>query len=92
MFVFDLSVLDMTPLPAVAHDSVILKNIGDAPIERLMELYLQSDKQTFIALDKDDSYSSRTSEILNQTAVLRLSDNGKQLFGRSWNTIDNEGE
>jgi ElaB/YqjD/DUF883 family membrane-anchored ribosome-binding protein len=89
MIVFDLSVLAMTPLPAVAHESIILKNIGDAPLEKIMELYMNTDKQVFIALDKDNTYSRRTSEILNQTAVLRLSENGKQLFGRSWNTIDN---
>lgn len=88
MIVFDLSVLYMTPLPAIAHDSVILKNIGDAPIEKIMELYLKSHKQIFIALDKDDSYSKRTSAILNQTAVLRLSDSGSQLFGRAWNMLD----
>jgi hypothetical protein len=85
LVVFDLSVLELTPLPALAHDSLILKNIGDAPIERIMELYLRTQKQVFIALDKDDSYTERTSVILNETAVLQLSGDGNQLFGRSWN-------
>jgi len=86
LVVFDLSILELTPLPALAHDSLIHKNIGDAPLERIMELYLQSKKQVFIALDKDSSYTGKTSKILNDTAVLYLSENGNELFGRSWNT------
>lgn len=85
LVVFDLSILTLTPLPALAHDSAIFKNIGDAPVEKIMELYLQSSKQIFIALDKDDSYTEKTAKILNDTAVLRLSGEGNELFGRSWN-------
>jgi hypothetical protein len=85
LVVFDLTVLGLTPLPALVHDSPILKNIGDAPIERIMELYTQNENQVFISLDKDDSYSPKTSKILNETAVIRLSGDGNQLFGRSWN-------
>jgi len=85
LVVFDLSILGLTQLPALAHDSPILKNIGDAPIEKIMQLYAESDKQVFIALDKDDSYSERTSSMLNNSAVLRLSGGKNQLFGFSWN-------
>jgi len=85
LVVFDVTVLDLTPLPALVHDSPILKNIGDAPVERIMELYAQSKKQVFISLDKGESYTKRTNEILNETAVIHLSGNGNQLFGRSWN-------
>ncbi|MDR0630501.1 MAG: DUF2326 domain-containing protein [Holosporales bacterium] len=85
LVVFDLSILALTPLPALIHDSVILKQIADAPLEKILELYQKSGKQIFIALDKGGSYTKRTKEILEQTAVLHLSDNGKELFGRSWN-------
>lgn len=85
---FDLSVLELTPLPAVAHDSVILKQIGDEPLERIIELYNRSSKQIFIALDKKSSYLEKTQEILERTAVIHLSDGGNELFGRSWNVKD----
>lgn len=85
LVVFDLSILALTSLPVLIHDSVILKQIADAPLEKILELYQQSGKQVFIALDKGGSYTRRTEEILDQTAVLRLSDNGNELFGRSWN-------
>lgn len=37
-----------------------------------------------IALDKQDSYSEKTSLLLSKSAVLRLTSNGQELFGRSW--------
>jgi hypothetical protein len=88
LVVFDLSILALTPLPALVHDSVVLKQIADAPLERILELYQKSGKQIFIALDKGGSYTKRTEEILDRTAVLHLSDNGAELFGRSWNVKD----
>lgn len=85
LVLFDLSILGLAQLPALIHDSVVLKQIGDAPLEKILELYRASGKQVFIALDKGESYTERTKEILNQTAVIHLSNNGKELFGRSWN-------
>lgn len=85
LVVFDLAVMQLTALPALVHDSVILKQIADEPLEKILELYNQSSKQVFIALDKKGSYSKRTQEILEQTTVLQLSDGGNELFGRSWN-------
>lgn len=84
LVVLDLSILALTDLPAIAHDSSIFKNIGDEPIDKIMELYLQSTKQVFIAFDKEQAYSQRTGEILNETAVLRLNEGGDELFGYSW--------
>ena len=85
LVLFDISILVLTSLPALVHDSVVLKQIADAPLERILELYQTSGKQVFIALDKVASYSPRAQEILEQSAVLHLSDKGDELFGRSWN-------
>lgn len=84
LVVLDMSVLKLTPLPVIAHDSSIFKNIGDDPVDKIMELYLQSDKQIFIAFDKEKAYTERTAEIVNDTAVLRLNPNGEELFGWCW--------
>lgn len=88
LIIFDLSILKLTPLPAITHDSLIFKNIGDAPIDKIMELYMQSKKQIFISLDKEGAYSEKTRSILNKTAVLHLNEGGDELFGRSWNKKD----
>lgn len=84
LIVFDLSILNLTPLPAIAHDSLIFKNIADEPISQIIKLYTEFNKQIFISFDKDSSYSGETSQILNRTAVLHLNSGGDELFGYSW--------
>ena len=85
MIVYDLAVLFTTALPAIAHDSLILKNIGDGPVDGIMQIYAQSDKQIFIAFDKQNAYRPATRQILESKRVLQLSDNGCELYGESWN-------
>ena len=85
LILFDLAVLKLTALPAVAHDSFMLKQIEDIVLEKLFEMYSKTEKQVFIAMDKETSYTERTQEILNDSVVLRLSPDGNELFGRSWN-------
>lgn len=84
LVVYDLAVLGLTRLPVLVHDSVVLKQISDDAIERIIELYSASGKQVIIALDKQESYSEKTSRLLSESAVLKLSGNGQELFGRSW--------
>lgn len=85
LVVFDLAMLQLTDLPALVHDSVILKQIADEPLERIIELYSDTPKQVFIALDKKGSYTDKTQKILESSTIINLSDGGNELFGRSWN-------
>ena len=84
LVVYDLAVLGLTKLPILVHDSIVLKQISDDAIERIIELYSSCGKQVIIALDKQDSYSEKTAHLLNAAAVLKLSNSGEELFGRSW--------
>lgn len=84
LVVYDLAVLGLTKLPILVHDSVVLKQISDDAIERIIKLYSSCGKQVIIALDKQDSYSEKTGQLLSESAVLNLGNNGKELFGRSW--------
>lgn len=90
LILFDLAVLETTPLPAVAHDSFMLKQIEDQVLEKLFELYAGTKKQVFIAIDKQNSYTKRAEELLEETVILRLSPGGNELFGRSWNVVSEE--
>lgn len=86
LVVYDLSMLDLTPLPVVIHDSSIVKRIEDADFEKILGLYQESGKvgkQVFIAFDKADSYTLKTSDALEEAAILHLSV-GHELFGTSW--------
>lgn len=90
LIVYDLSVLSRTKLPAIAHDSLIFKNIGDLPIDQIMQLYKQSKKQIFIAFDKEDAFSEITQEIIRKTKVLELHADGGELFGWSWAEVSDK--
>ena len=94
MVVYDLAILYLTALPAIAHDSLILKNISDGAVNGIMKLYAASEKQVFIALDKPGAYKPDTKKLLTDNAVLKLSDGNCELYGQSWNkeVANNENE
>lgn len=85
MIVYDLSILELTELPILIHDSVLLKQISDEAIEKILLKYQSSKKQIFISLDKVSSYSDESKKILEDCRVLELSPDGNELFGMSWN-------
>ncbi|MDO3412580.1 DUF2326 domain-containing protein [Saccharibacillus sp. CPCC 101409] len=85
MVVYDISVLELSELPILIHDSVVLKQIADEAIEKILNKYESIGKQIFISFDKKTAYTNKSQEILKRTCILELSPNGNELFGRSWN-------
>ncbi|PWM63107.1 MAG: DUF2326 domain-containing protein [Subdoligranulum variabile] len=85
LIVFDLAMLALTNLPVVVHDSILLKQIADEALERIMVLYTETEKQVFIALDKEGAYTDTTREIMESTTVIRVGKGEQALFGRTWN-------
>lgn len=84
LVVFDLSIMHLTAIPVLVHDSVVLKQISDDAIESIVNQYIDCKKQVIIALDKQDTYSENTSLLLDKYSILKLAPNGEELFGRSW--------
>lgn len=83
LITFDLVLLELTCLPAVAHDLPLLKNIENLALENIIKLYGENKKQIFIAIDKLNSYSKELAEIIEKHKVLQLSKD-KVLFTRNW--------
>lgn len=95
MILYDLAILYLTHLPALAHDSLLLSNISYQATEALLKLYDQSkslNKQVFLAFDKASSYSPEANKLLSENIVLRLSSDGNELYGISWNKGENSDE
>lgn len=95
MFLFDLAILYLTNLPALAHDSLLLSNVSYQATEALFRLYVQSkslNKQVFLAFDKASSHSPEANLLLLENTVLRLSSNGNELYGISWKKGENSDE
>ena len=84
LVVFDLAIAHLTKLPILVHDSVLLKQISDEAVENIINQYIRCNKQVFVALDKQDSYTETTSALLEQYARIKLYPNGGELFGYSW--------
>ena len=90
LVVFDLAMMHLAKLPILVNDSLILKQISDDAIENILAQYSACVKQIIIALDKQDSYSTRTATELEEHTVLRLAPDGNELFGRLWSKHANE--
>lgn len=85
MIVYDLSILFTTALPAIAHDSLLFKNLEKDVEDGIIKIYNTSNKQIFIAYDKQNDCRENTRAILEKCCVLKLSNNNSELYGKSWN-------
>ena len=77
MILYDLSLLALTDIPVLIHDSNILHSISTEHLQNILKLYMAGEKQVFIA------YDGAENEELYKSAILRLSDD-HELFGYSW--------
>lgn len=92
LIIFDISILNNTDLPYIMHDSLVFKNIADLPIDKIMQLYLQSKKQIFISFDKKEAFTEFTEKTITNTTIIELYDDGGELFGWSWAKKQNDTE
>lgn len=84
VILFDVALLNLTVLPAIAHDSFMFNDIEDSTISKIIRLYSEQTKQVFISFDNVQHYQNDTMSIIDESVVLKLSSSQK-LFGRSWN-------
>ena len=73
LVVYDLAVLSLTKLPLLVHDSVVLKQISDDAIEKIIELYSSCGKQVIIALDLPSSVDGLGSQFCRQSCHFEFS-------------------
>ena len=83
LIILDLTVFLATQLPVIAHDSVLFKNIENDSVARLLRVYMQTDKQSFIALDEIEKYGSGTAAVLRERSVVQL-DDAHVLYIKDW--------
>lgn len=89
MLFYDLSILKLTNLPAIAHDSLLFPYISDRNLCRLLQLYSEeTDKQIFISFDHEENYGKETTELLQKHKVLKLEAEEEALFGKQWGRKD----
>ncbi len=81
---FDLSMLSLTRLPFVIHDSMIYKNIEIAATEHIIKILTSfKNKQIFLAFDEAKKFNSKTQQTLKAKMVLQLH-RDKLLYTEDW--------
>lgn len=85
LILLDLAMLKLTPLPAIAHDTIIFKHIAQIPMGKILEIYNEEEKQIFITIDETNKYPKEAQQIVDNKKVLTLSNNGNELYGTCWN-------
>lgn len=89
MLIYDISILDSTALPALAHDSLLFANVSDETIEQILALYArEKQKQIFIAFDREGNYDIEAQSIIRENIVLKLDADEQALFGWKWSRKD----
>lgn len=83
LVVFDLTVFLTSQLPVLSHDSLLFKNIENDSVAALVQVYLRTEKQSFIAIDEVSKYGSETSNLLRSRSVVQLDDKNV-LYIKDW--------
>lgn len=83
LIILDLTILSLTTLPIIIHDSFLFKNIEKEAVENLVEIYNSSVKQIFISIDMISIYKPAIQKILKKKKVIELS-NEKLLTPIDW--------
>lgn len=83
MIALDLSILYLTCLPCIIHDSLLFKNMDIPSVENLVKIYSRLSKQIFISIDEVGKYSPQIQRILQQASFIKL-DRDNVAFGKKW--------
>jgi len=81
LLMFDCSILELTKLPFLIHDSFLFKNIEDQSVDNLIKIYSNQSKQVFISIDGIDKYQEKN--MIKGKARIELS-NEELLFTKDW--------
>ncbi|MEZ4512189.1 MAG: DUF2326 domain-containing protein [Chloroflexota bacterium] len=83
LILLDLAFLETTRLPFLIHDSVLFKNIQNSAVAKLIDLYEETGKQTFIAIDEIEKYGKEAESKFMKRKVIQL-DNRNVLYIKDW--------
>lgn len=83
LILFDLAVFRATQMPFLIHDSLLFKNIETDSVGQLLTHYLETSKQSFIALDEIQKYGNEVASLLESRCVIKLSDDDV-LYVKDW--------
>ncbi|MBR7369183.1 DUF2326 domain-containing protein [Klebsiella variicola subsp. variicola] len=87
LMALDLAMLSITSLPVLIEDSIMFKNIESQINEKIIDAFLKSSKQIFIAMDQLSLLTEKTRSALRRSSFMRVS-RKIPAFGELWNLKD----
>ena len=85
LWLFDLTVLAQTSLPAFVHDSILFNSAEYDRTKVALDLFAGQTKQIFVAIDDPYAGNGAFREVALGHARLTLGHDGLALFGEEWN-------
>lgn len=87
---FDIAALKNSNLPCICHDSYCISDTKGHRLTGLLNCYNEAkNKQIFISIHKENNLEKEALSVIQENTVLRLYENGGELFGRSFATKRN---
>lgn len=83
LLLFDWTLFKLTIVPFLIHDSLLFKNIENEAVAKMIKIYSELDRQTFIAIDEIQKYGVEASKIVVDHTALNLSDS-EVLYIKDW--------
>lgn len=83
LLLFDWAVFKLASVPFLIHDSLLFKNIENEAVAKMIKIYSELDRQTFIALDEIQKYGREAKKIVEDHTTLSLS-NSDVLYIKDW--------
>lgn len=83
LIVFDMTILRLTELPLLIHDSRMFNSLESRAIDKLLPFYNNLQKQTFIALDDIDKLSPEAQKLIKENEVISLC-SSFTLYNKIW--------
>jgi hypothetical protein len=83
LILFDWAVFMLTPVPFLIHDSLLFKNVENETVSKMITIYSELDRQTFVAIDEIQKYGEKAKAIIDSHIVVNLSDSAV-LYVKDW--------
>lgn len=83
LLVFDIAIMNLTPLPILIHDSRLFNGLESSAIDKILPYYNVLSKQVFVALDDTDKLSDESIKLVESNQILSLT-SSETLYDTIW--------
>ena len=83
LLVFDIAIMNLTPLPILIHDSRLFNGLESSAIDKILPHYNVNTRQAFVALDDIDKLSDESKKLVGNNKAVELTSSAT-LYDEIW--------